>query len=108
MKQLQQHIRESLSPHEIVAPMQRESRHEQIGSFKPYPGQKVWQLERSTGIITEAEYDESSLHLNQTILNGISAIIHNKIIIKPGYLYCVAINKKNAFKQFVKQQKHFL
>jgi hypothetical protein len=102
MKELQQHITKGMAAQEIQAPMQHESRKEYIGSFHPHNGQKVWQMCKATGEITEAEYNDTAV-----ILNGVQVLspytVVNKIIIKPGCLYCVAINKKNAFKQFVKQ-----
>jgi hypothetical protein len=103
MKELNQHTTKGFAAQEIQAPMQHESRKEFVGSFHPRNGQKVWQLCRATGEITEAEFETPEVRLHVPGESLTDYTLQRKLITKAGHLYCIAINKKNAFKQFLKQ-----
>lgn len=65
------------------------------GTLNPFPGQKLYELNKTTGTITEVQYQTSSVHFNT------QEIIHTAIT-KPGCIYVLAINRRNAEKKFFK------
>lgn len=64
-----------------------------IGSLNLKKGQKVFELNTITGIISLAEYDESTI-------NYIDKKIRKKLFAKENCIYVVAINLINAKKKF--------
>lgn len=63
--------------------------------LRPKPGQKVWELDLNTGLIGEAKIEQVSA--------TIKGSVHKKIIMRPGCIYEVAINAKNADKKFLRR-----
>lgn len=80
------------------------------GTFRPRPGQKMWELNLATAIITEAEYEEEVVALveSKNIItgkkNGVTQKIIKKLIRKENCLYWPAVNWHNADKHFHKLQ----
>jgi hypothetical protein len=62
-----------------------------IGQTLMKAGHKLWELEVETGVIIPATYD-----------SDLSVTGNKKLTIKPGCLYTAALNKKNAFKHFLR------
>lgn len=62
-----------------------------IGQTTMKAGHKLWELQVETGDITIATYDDD------LAVSG-----KKKLTIKPNCLYTAALNKKNAFKHFLK------
>lgn len=71
-----------------------------IDSFILQPGQKAFKFEWNTGKITEltdADFEAVTADYADP-----KKLIHKKLTIKEGALYCAAINRKNAAKKFKK------
>lgn len=84
---------------EIVADQQQEKKLQFIGSTVVSPGHKLWELDVVSGNIVEASFDTSEVHVN---FEENRTVGRKKLIMKPGCLYASALNKKNAFKKFLK------
>ena len=97
MKELSSHIKEEIKIH---APKQYEKQKQLIGSFHPYPGQKLWQINLKTQEISEAEFSKE--------FATIAGDVKREIIKKELHWYCCALNKNNAFKKFNKMAEEFL
>lgn len=68
-----------------------------IGSLKAIKGQKTYQLDLSTMIITEAEFINDFVVVTE---NG--GVRKRQIRVKDNCIYCVALNFKNADRHFHK------
>ena len=74
------------------------------GRFKPKPGQKMWEINLATGIITEAEYSQEvvaiveSKNLITGNVNGVTNQVKKQLIRKDNCLYWPAVNWHNADK----------
>lgn len=93
MKELDQHIKEDADKPKIESEVKKKQVF--LGSRLVQPGQKWWQFQISNGELKEAEYENTTSSLKGKIVR--------KLVVKSGFLYCVAINKKNAEKKFIKQ-----
>ena len=83
---------------EVTAQKQIAKQEVFLGRLRPKPGQKIYQWNLQTYVISEVEFDEVTA---QVLPDG-SSKIKKKIKTKPGHLYACAINYKNAGKQFAK------
>lgn len=98
MKELKDHKPEQTEVHALKQ-IKREVRH--IGTLRPQRGQKVWEMDLTTRILKEAEYDKgSAVDFSKAIKGDLS--VRGKLITKENHIYCVAINARNADKQFFK------
>lgn len=62
-------------------------------------GCKLWEVNLSNlDDVKEAKYKSS-------VLDG--KVLHHQVIVKPGYFYAMAINKRNALKKFWKSNPGF-
>lgn len=69
-----------------------------IHRFKIHPGHRVWQIDLTTKIITEATDYEEYVEVKK---NGRS-VKRKKLVVKENHLYCSALNADNADKHFIK------
>jgi hypothetical protein len=105
MKELEKHEAEKTEIH-AVTPVKSEK--VKRGELRPKPGQRIFQLELSTGIITQAEFKEEKvvlvprfcLYTNRQI--GVDEKIVRDILEKPGCLYVNATRAEVADKKFHK------
>jgi hypothetical protein len=96
MKELNAHKKEEIGVH---AQKQQEAGRIWTGRLRPQGGQKIWELNLRTQEISEVnKFDEVAVEFKTKAL--IKTIIR-----KPKHLYCVAINEKNAWRQFNNQCK---
>lgn len=65
-----------------------------IGTVKPQRGQIMWELNLNDGAVNPATYNEATVNTKGEI--------RKKLIMKDGFLYALAINKRNAQKKFLK------
>ncbi len=73
-------------------------------------GCKVWEINLSDlADIQEAKYKQSTLKIAPARLLGEipTKELHHQVIIKPGYFYAMASNKKNAIRKFRKVNPGF-
>ena len=87
---------------EVQAQKQEIKKLKFLGSLRPHKGQECYQLEVATGVVTLAEFTTTNVPFGSTFK------VSNKIIVKPGYLYNTAINKKNAQRKFIKMLIKYL
>jgi hypothetical protein len=75
---------------------QKEARKEVkfLGTIRPHKGQSMWQLNLSSGEVSLAVYKEVSVDTKGNV--------RKKLITEKGFMYCTALNKRNAYKKFGK------
>lgn len=77
-----------------------------IAELRPQPGQRIFELNLTTGLINEAKFKEEKAVLIQEFnmltnkQSGIATKIVMDIFTNPGCLYVNAINPQNADKKF--------
>lgn len=86
MKELELKIKTELS-----VKQKKQIEHELIGKIIPYEGHIIWQINKETLEIEKAKFS------NATYVYG--SEIKKEIIIKDGFVYISALNKKNALKK---------
>jgi hypothetical protein len=94
MKQLLQHLlNRKPKEHrtEVVKEIPVEKKMVFVGSIIPGDGHKIWEWDSNTNVISLAEFEA------HVTLGGGSK---SRVITKDGCLYCSALNRKNAEKQF--------
>ena len=96
MKELEKEVK---MDQEIHADQQQEKQMKYVGSTIIMPGHKLWELDVVSGNIVEAKFDTSEVVVD---FENNSTVGRKKLIMKPGCLYAGALNKKNAFKKFLK------
>lgn len=67
-----------------------------IQSLKPYPGHRVFELNIEQGLIREAEVERN------VVLGESGPRKSGKVMMKPGCIYCTALNAHSADKKFLK------
>lgn len=79
---------------EVNVKEQKQVEHQKIGSIVPHKNHKVFEINKETLEIKEAEYSNTTYH----------AFSENKkeIIVSDDCVYISAMNKKNALKHFNK------
>ena len=77
----------------IVSQKQIEKKREFLGSVRPRPNQRCFEINRATGEANEAKYKISATFGNGT---------KKEIDIQPNCVYVVALNKANALKKYKK------
>jgi hypothetical protein len=83
---------------EISAPKPIQKQKVLLGKLRPQPGQKVFEVDMVTAIVKESVYER----VNAKLLPDGTTKVEKKINVKDGHLYCVALNKRNAEKRFLK------
>ncbi len=84
------------APSEFVTIAEQRSEKKKIGSIQPYPGHTTFKLDLSHPALLVSEIDEQDMEVIHNFNGGVT----KKIVIKEGFLYCSALNKKNAIKRF--------
>lgn len=79
---------------ELSIEKRQQKEKELIGNIVPHAGHTVWEINNETLEITKASFQELTFILNQ--LNN----SHKEILIREGFTYVAALNKKNALKKF--------
>ena len=90
MKELQ--IKPQSTNIEVSVKQQKQKEHQFLNSIVPYNGHKIWKINKETLEVSEAKFVMASYNLYG----------ENKkeIIVKDGYAYVAALNKKNALKKY--------
>lgn len=88
---------------EVVAKKQQEKQYKLIGRMRPQPGQKVFEINCTTGECKEAKFVTSAVNF-VSAANGDNSP-RKKIITNENCMYIVALNKKNALKKFFIQMR---
>lgn len=105
MKELQTHIHQKVEIH-AIKPIKKEV--QLVATIKPKNGQKVYQLDLTTGLITEAEYKNQRIEFVDNIclltkaVTGKIEVAKKDIDVKPNCRYWPAINPENANRHFHK------
>ncbi len=79
---------------ELSVKQKKQIEHELIGKIIPHEGHTIWQINKETLDVDKAKYS------NATYVYG--AENKKEIIIKGGFAYVSALNKKNALRQYKK------
>lgn len=88
MKELSQHIKENVA---VIKEIPAKKQFAHLGTLLPQPGQKVYELNLTTGEFIEAELEKT------VSIKGVK-----KIKAKEDCIYTLAINRKNAERKFIK------
>ena len=75
---------------------QEEKKKKMIGSILPGDGHIIWKIDVNTLRIEPIDDDDLMKDIN------FNEAPNKRIMIKEGFLYCAALNKKNAIKRFGK------
>lgn len=89
-----------------VSAEQRQVRRQQeiIGHLLPKPGQKVFQYNLETEVVTEAKIEATEVKVFAQNKHGhVTSNVHKKVTSLPGHIYCVALNLDNAKRKFAKK-----
>src|SRR5690606_990954 len=81
----------------IARHWQHPEKNNYLGSIRPHPGHTLFELDLGTGDIKPAEI-EATVELDQNMKH----ITRKKVVKRSNCLYCMALNKKNAMKKFLK------
>lgn len=85
----------------VVANAEQQNKKERfIGSVMPHKGQKVFELDKSTGNICIAEFEKTTANFPLKSSDGVG--VNKKILAKENCIYVLAINLLNAKKKFAK------
>lgn len=97
MKELQSHNQDKVK---IIK--QAEVKHQQkfLGSMRAIPGLTLFQMDMSTGKITEAQYDE--------MIIDAKGAKHRKLKFDGKCMYVQALNLSNAKRKFTKRAKQII
>lgn len=101
MQELNRHTPQATEMHAVA-----QARRQKVilGKLRPKPGQKVWECNMANGQIAECEEEAAEARLNK---DGSARVVRN-IKVKDNHLYCVAINRENAERKFIKQVETIL
>lgn len=86
--------------------MSHEKQNKFVGSMRHIPGLKVYEMNTETYRFTEAKMEslavvKSEVRSDGTHINDV--VKSSKIIMKPGHIYCQALNPRNAARKFAKR-----
>lgn len=79
---------------EAVKPIKKELK--LLGTIRPHKGHTMYQLNLAAGEISEAVFEEITASFK-------GGPVKRKLIVKQGFIYQSALNKKNAEKKFKKR-----
>lgn len=104
MRELQQLV---IDKTKIINQKQVEKGKRLVAILKPKPGQICYELDLNTGFIQPAVFKTERIQLveRKNLVTGEKILVPKKIRqidFRPGYLYQVAINEKNAARKFIK------
>jgi hypothetical protein len=79
---------------ELSVKQQKQIEHQLIGQIVPKEGHRIWEVNKETLEVKEAEFSN--------ITYKMFGDNKKEIIVKDGFAYIAALNKKNALKQYAK------
>lgn len=79
---------------------EQQKEQKKLGTIKPHRGHTLFEVNKTTGEITEAEFVKTDISFHDAA-NGIKPKNH-KVIVKENCLYVPALNKKNVIKKLKK------
>lgn len=82
---------------EVSIQQKKQVEHELIGKIIPHDGHIIWQINKETLKIEKAKFSNATYHF--------SGENKKEVIVKEGYAYVSALNKKNALRKY-KQGKN--
>lgn len=97
MKELELHQSDK---QQVVAERQIEKQHILIGTIKPKPGQKLYEIDLATLVVKETEYVAVNADFVKASLGNHAA--NRKVLIKENHDYMPALNIDVAVKKFAK------
>lgn len=100
MKEVERHDR---APQEMIqtAPIQKQKK--LLAQLVPAPGHSVFKMDIKTLLVTKVQDNEYESFVETEWVNGkVVTQKRRKLTALQGYLYCAALNKKNAYKKFGK------
>ena len=98
MKELETCFREAKENKvEISVKKQRQVEYVLAGVITPKQGHFIWEVNTKTGEIKLAEYKRDTLVYNSKVV-----LPNKKLVINSDCLYIPALNKKNAYKHFLR------
>jgi hypothetical protein len=92
MKELENRSKDKM---EISVQKKQQKEKELIGKLIPHPGHRVWEINIDTLEVEEAKYEQK-----HTFIFGQNN--NREIIVRKGFAYIAALNKKSALKKYVK------
>lgn len=82
----------------ITAQKQQEKQLKLVGRMRPQPGQKVFEINCSTGECEEAQFEKVAVNFETAAKGDLSP--RKKIMARENCVYVVALNKANAIRKF--------
>jgi len=79
---------------EVSVKQQKQIEHQLIGQIIPREGHRIWEVNKETLEVQEAKFSKATYKM--------FGDNKKEIIVKDGFAYIAAINKKNALKQYAK------
>ena len=83
---------------EISVKKQVQIEKELIGNITPHPNHKLYEIDNETGEINEAMYIEEPTFIKFGM--SVPKNVIKKALVRDGYTYVSAMNKKNALKHY--------
>ncbi len=86
--------------------MAHEKQEKFVGSMRHIPGLKVYEMNTETYRFTEAKMETTAKVKGDFRSDGIhinDVVKSSKIIMRPGHIYCQALNPRNAARKFAKR-----
>ena len=77
---------------EVSVNKKKQVEHELIGEIEMYDGHTIWQINNETLEVEKAKFSNATYHF--------AGDNRKEIIVKQGYSYVSALNKKNALRKF--------
>jgi len=86
---------------ELSVNQQQEYRETLETTIFSHPNHTLWEIDRKTRKVTKAVFEENDLEVD--LSKEITMLTpRGKVIVKSGYAYVSALNKKNALKKYYK------
>jgi hypothetical protein len=82
---------------ELVKLTQARAEEKFVKRFKPHTGHTMFEINKVTGDVCVAEFENKALSFDKALNNDVSG--SKKIIMKPDCIYVSALNIKNALKK---------
>ncbi len=89
MRELEQNLKVKT---ELSVKQKKQVEHELISCIVPHEGHVIWQINKETLEVDKAKFANASYH--------IGGDNKKEIIVKDGFCYVSALNKKNALKKY--------
>lgn len=80
---------------------QQETQYQKIGQYRPHPGHKMYEYNRTTGALELAKLERVDLNYTE-VINGSTAAKY-KVVVSKNCIYIPALNEKNAKRKLAKK-----